>query len=68
MLTTPIGHRGVIILDGNGPLLVSRLLTQIGNKDNPMAIHLQETALMLISALTLIAGIGLIILARLCSD
>ncbi len=56
-------------MDGNGPLLVSRLLTQIGKQDNPMAIHLQVTAPMLISVLvTLIADIGLTIHAHPCSD
>jgi hypothetical protein len=56
-------------MGGNGPLLVSRLLTQIGKQDNPMAIHLQDIASMLISVLvTLIVDIGLTIPALPCSD
>lgn len=56
-------------MGGNGPLLVSRLLTQIGKQDNPMAIHLQDIAPMLISVLvTLIVDIGLTIPALPCSD
>jgi hypothetical protein len=68
MSITLIGHRVVIIMGGNGPLLVSRLLIQIGKLDNPMAIHLQDTAPILILALPILtADIGLTIPALPCS-